>query len=47
MFISEGASEDDQRDLYNELNIMAGVGRHANLVNLIGACTCNGNYTLI
>lgn len=43
--ISESAGEEEARDLMNELEIMAGVGFHDNLVNLIGACTYDGKIT--
>ncbi|KXJ10906.1 Fibroblast growth factor receptor 1 [Exaiptasia diaphana] len=34
----ETASDEDVRDLYQELDIMVNIGRHKNLVNVIGAC---------
>ena len=37
ILFSEGASEADQRDFMGELDIMAKVGNHPNIVNLIGA----------
>ena len=36
------ATKVERKDLYNELEIMANVGHHPNLVNLIGACTQDG-----
>lgn len=36
------ATEVELRDLVNELNIMANVGEHPNIVSLIGACTIDG-----
>ncbi|XP_072016268.1 angiopoietin-1 receptor-like [Amphiura filiformis] len=35
--LKEGASDSDQRDFMGELDIMAKVGNHPNIVNLIGA----------
>lgn len=35
------------RDLYNELNIMASVGNHPNVVSLIGACSEDGPLWVI
>jgi hypothetical protein len=39
------ATEVELRDLVNELNIMANVGEHPNVVNLIGACTIDGKFS--
>ena len=40
--MSENATEKEKRDLRNELEIMATVGEHSNVINLIGACTETG-----
>ncbi|XP_066014756.1 angiopoietin-1 receptor-like [Pocillopora verrucosa] len=37
--LKPSATKVERKDLYNELDIMANVGHHPNLVNLIGACT--------
>ena len=36
------ATEKDIRDLCNELNLLASVGEHSNIVGLIGACSVAG-----
>jgi hypothetical protein len=41
--ILAGASQEDYRDLFNELHIMSSVEEHPNIVNLLGACTGKGN----
>ena len=41
--IAENASEKEERDLINELQIMSTVGEHPNVISLIGACTEKGN----
>ena len=46
-FISDCATESDLKDLKNELEIMDSVGHHPNLVNLIGACSSEGESALI
>ena len=38
----ENATEKEKRDLRNELEIMAAVGEHPNVINLIAACTETG-----
>ena len=40
--ILENATEKEKRDLRNELEIMATVGEHPNVINLIAACTETG-----
>jgi len=45
-FLSDCATESDLRDLKNELEIMESVGHHPNLVNLIGACSSEGESAL-
>jgi len=35
------------RDLYNELEIMSSIESHPNLVNLLGACTKDGNLLVV
>ena len=45
-FLSDFATESDLKDLKNELEIMASVGYHPNLVNLIGACSSEGESVL-
>ncbi|CAH3174957.1 unnamed protein product [Porites lobata] len=37
--LKENATEKEKRDLRNELEIMATVGEHPNVINLIAACT--------
>ena len=44
-FLLKAAATDEEiRDLYNELEIMSSIGSHPNLVNLLGACTKDGLY---
>ena len=45
-FISDGATESDLKDLKNELEIIDSVGHHPNLINLIGACSNEGESAL-
>ena len=44
--ILDGATESDLKDLLNELETLASVGHHPNLVNLIGACSSEGESAL-
>ncbi|XP_044182323.1 angiopoietin-1 receptor-like [Acropora millepora] len=45
--LKASATDEEVRDLYNELEIMTNVGKHPNLVNLIGACTGNGKLLVV
>ncbi|XP_068760314.1 angiopoietin-1 receptor-like isoform X2 [Montipora capricornis] len=45
--VQASASHEEIRDLYNELEIMTNVGYHPNLVNLLGACTKDGNLLVV
>lgn len=38
------ATETDLKDLLNELEIMASVGHHNNVIDLIGVCASGGKY---
>jgi len=42
-----GASERDVADLMQEMEVMKLMGRHINIVNLLGCCTQNGQLQLI
>ncbi|KAJ7354895.1 hypothetical protein OS493_029454 [Desmophyllum pertusum] len=45
--LKPSATNEEIRDLYNELEIMTNVGHHPNLVNLIGACTEDGHLLVV
>ena len=38
-FVTENATEAEYRDLLSELKILIHIGKHKNIVNLLGACT--------
>ena len=40
--ISEDATEQEHTDLVSELELMKTIGKHKNIINLIGACTQGG-----
>ena len=40
--ISEDATEQEHADLVSELELMKTIGKHKNIINLIGACTQGG-----
>ena len=44
---TEGAAENEYKDLASELKILIHLGEHKNIVNLLGACTTNGKLCVI
>lgn len=42
----ENSTDAQLLDLLSEMEIMKTIGKHKNIVNLIGCCTQNGNYGL-
>ena len=40
--ISEDATEQEHKDLVSELELMKTIGKHKNIISLIGACTQGG-----
>ncbi|XP_019640444.1 PREDICTED: fibroblast growth factor receptor 3-like [Branchiostoma belcheri] len=45
--LKDSASDFDQRGLLGELEIMVTVGRHDNLISLVGACTVDGPLCIV
>jgi len=45
--LKASATDEEMRDLYNELEFMSNIGSHPNLVNLLGACTKDGNLLVV
>lgn len=43
MFIDD-ATEKDLSDLVSEMEMMKMIGKHKNIINLLGACTQDGEY---
>ena len=39
MHLTDGASETELADLLREMEIMKSIGRHKNIINLVGCCT--------
>lgn len=42
MLISEDATDQELTDLVSEMEVMKTIGKHKNIINLIGACTQGG-----
>lgn len=36
-------SDDDMKDLVSEMEVIKKIGRHENIINLLGCCAQNGN----
>ncbi|KAI8487975.1 transmembrane receptor protein tyrosine kinase [Branchiostoma belcheri] len=45
--LKASAEEKDKEDLIGELDILVTVGRHDNIISLVGACTVEGPLTLV
>ena len=45
-FVLENADQQERMALIRELAILIHVGRHPNIVSLVGACTFEGNESL-
>ncbi|XP_066298173.1 uncharacterized protein [Branchiostoma lanceolatum] len=45
--LKASAEEKDKEDLMGELDILVTVGRHDNIISLVGACTVEGPLTLV
>lgn len=41
-FFPDDATEKDLSDLVSEMEMMKMIGRHKNIINLLGACTQDG-----
>lgn len=39
---TEDASEQELTDLVSEMKVMKTIGKHINIINLLGVCTQNG-----
>lgn len=42
LLISEDATDHELADLVSEMEVMKTIGKHKNIINLIGACTQGG-----
>lgn len=41
---AEDASDQELLDLVSEMKVMKSIGKHKNIVNLLGVCTQDGTY---
>ena len=46
-YISEDGTAEDYKDLASELKIIIHLGEHPNIVNLLGACTIDGDLNVV
>lgn len=42
LFVSDDATDKDLSDLVSEMEMMKMIGKHKNIINLLGACTQDG-----
>ncbi len=45
--LKEGHTDQDMIDLVSEMDMMKMIGRHINIINLLGCCTQNGHLCVI
>ena len=45
-YFADIATENDRKELFKELRLMANVGDHPNIVNLVGACSRGGTKSV-
>ena len=43
LFVIDDATEAELMDLVSEMEVMKTIGRHKNIINVLGCCTQNGN----
>lgn len=41
--LKDGYSDEDVKEFVSEMEVMKRIGKHLNIINLIGCCTQNGN----
>lgn len=46
LFVSDDATDKDLSDLVSEMEMMKMIGKHKNIINLLGACTQDGEATV-
>lgn len=44
--LKNSINDSDMADLVSEMEVMKRIGKHLNIINLIGCCTQNGDYLL-
>lgn len=44
--LKDPSNDSDMADLVSEMEVMKRIGKHLNIINLIGCCTKNGEYKL-
>ena len=42
---AEDASDQERWDLVSEMKVMKSIGKHKNIVNLLGVCTQDGTFS--